>query len=210
MEWRLEDVERASLRNPNTFFIPSLKERQKQKKGDLVRLHFLLEQSAEDGPRAERMWVEVTGKKRWSQTYTGILTNQPVSIKSLQIGDILEFEPRHIARILIPKDDPRWLDIGEQMALVSNKCLEEGGCVRWLYRETPDREDDSGWRLFEGTESDAYSSQASNISVVNLYALLDKDPSLITPLKGAFGTAFERENRNSPWIEIKDWNGSSD
>ncbi|MFD2332581.1 DUF2185 domain-containing protein [Cohnella sp. GCM10020058] len=210
MEWSLEDVEQTNLLNPNTFFIPSLKERQKQKKGDFVRLHFVLEHPAEDEPRAERMWVEVTGKKRWGQTYTGILTNQPVYIKSLQIGDQIEFEPKHIARVIIPKDDPRWLDIGEQMALVSNKCLEEGGCVRWLYRETPDREDDSGWRLFEGTESDAYSSQASNISVVNLYALLDKDPSLITPLKGAFGTAFERENTNSPWIEIKDWNGSSD
>ncbi|SFA75647.1 hypothetical protein SAMN05216312_101307 [Cohnella sp. OV330] len=207
MEWSLEDVEQTSLRYPSTFFIPSQNERKKQKKGDWVRLHFVLEHPSEDGPRAERMWVEVTEKKRWSQKYIGILTNQPVYISSLQIGDIIEFEPKHIARILIPKDDPRWLDIGEKMALVSNKCLEKGNCVRWLYRETPDREDDSGWRLFEGTESDDYSSHASNISLVNIHSLLDKDPSLLMPLKGAIGTAFERENAKSRWIEVKDWNG---
>lgn len=207
MEWNLEDVEKTSLLNPNTFFIPSQKERQKQKKGDLVRLHFVLKHPPEDGPRAERMWVEITEKKLFSQKYIGILTNQPIYIKSLHAGDKIEFEPKHIARIIIPKDDPRWLDIGEKMALVSKKCMEEGGCVRWLYRETPDREEDSGWRLFEGTESDEYNSDSSNIRVVNIYSLLDKDPSLITPLRGVFGTAFERENIKSRWIEINDWMG---
>ncbi|MFC3800942.1 DUF2185 domain-containing protein [Cohnella sp. GCM10012308] len=85
--------------------------------------------------------------------------------------------------------------------------MEEGGSVRWLYREKPDREEDSGWRLFEGTENDEYNSHASNISIVNVYALLDKDPSLITPLRGEFGTAFEREDINRPWTQINDWDG---
>ncbi|MBP3965025.1 immunity protein Imm33 domain-containing protein [Paenibacillus lignilyticus] len=85
--------------------------------------------------------------------------------------------------------------------------MEEGGCVRWLYREAPDQEEDSGCRLFEGTETDEYNSDSSNISIVNIYSLLDKDPSLVTPLRGAFGTAFERENIKSRWIEVKDWMG---
>ena len=40
--WKLEDVESVNKENPNTFFIPSLEERSSQKKGDLVRLHFLI------------------------------------------------------------------------------------------------------------------------------------------------------------------------
>ncbi|KRE61932.1 immunity protein Imm33 domain-containing protein [Paenibacillus sp. Soil750] len=207
MEWSLEDVEKTKLLNPNTFFIPSQKDRQKQKKGDLVRLHFILNHPSENDPRAERMWVEITEKKLFSHKYIGILTNQPTYINSLHAGDKIEFEPKHIARIIIPKGDPRWLDSGEKMALVSNKCLEEGACVRWLYRETPDQEEDSGWRLFEGTETDEYNSESSNIRIVNIYSLLDKDPSLITPLRGAPGTAFERENIYSRWIEVKDWMG---
>ncbi|MBP3965026.1 DUF2314 domain-containing protein [Paenibacillus lignilyticus] len=119
MEWSLEDVEKTSLLNPNTFFIPSQKERKKQKSGDLVRLRFVLSHPSEDGPRAERMWVEITEKKLFSQKYKGILTNQPIYINSLHVGDKIEFQPKHIARIIIPKGDPCWLDIGEKMALVS-------------------------------------------------------------------------------------------
>lgn len=207
MEWSLEDVEKTSQSNPNTFFIPSKKERHNQRKGDLVRLHFVLNHPSEEGPRAERMWVEITGKKLFNQKYIGILTNQPIYINSLNAGDKIEFEPRHIARTLIPKDDPRWLDIGEKVALVSNKCMEEGGCVRWLYREIPDREEDSGWRMFEGTESEEYNNDSTNIRAVIIYFLLDKDPSLITPLKSAIGTAYERENIKGRWIEVKDWIG---
>lgn len=151
------------------------------------------------------MWVEITEKKLFSHKYIGILTNQPTYINSLHAGDKIDFEPKHIGRIIIPKGDQRWLDSGEKMALVSNKCLEESACDRWLYRETPDREEDSGWRLFEGTETDKYNSDSSNIRIVNIYSLLDKDPSLITPLRGAPGTAFERENINSRWIRQDRW-----
>src|SRR5690242_11880901 len=132
MEWMLEDVERANELSPNSFFIPSLKERKEQKKGDLVRLHFIIINPEEESPRAERMWVEITGKKLLSNKYVGILTNQPEYLKTLNAGNTIEFEARHIARTIIKKSNPFWLEIGEKMAVVSKKCLEEGNIIRWM------------------------------------------------------------------------------
>ena len=54
-----------------SFFIPSLNERQEQKKGDLVRLHFILNNPSESSPRAEKMWVEIAEKKLFSKKYIG-------------------------------------------------------------------------------------------------------------------------------------------
>ncbi|HBZ09551.1 MAG TPA: DUF2185 domain-containing protein [Bacillus bacterium] len=160
MEWSLEDIEKASQIN-SSFYIPTLKERKSQKKGDLVRLHFLITSPSEDSPRAERMWVEITDKKFLGNKFVGVLTNQPVYINSLNAGDIIEFEPKHIARIMIKRNDPRRLEIGEKVALVSKKCLEKDGVVRWMYREQPEGEEDSGWRLFNGDESEDYNSNTT-------------------------------------------------
>lgn len=206
MEWMLENVEKANQLYPNSFFIPSLKERKGQKKGDLVRLHFIINNPGEEKPRAERMWVEIKDKKLLSKKYIGILTNQPVFIKTLNQGDMIEFEPRHVARTIIKESNPLWLEIGEQMALVSKKCLEDRNIIRWMYKEIGDREEDSGWRIFAGDEDEEYNNDSRNIAIVNIYFLLDKDPTLLIPFKSKVGSAFERENIKTPWIEIMDWN----
>jgi hypothetical protein len=204
-DWKLEDVEVANRVNPNGFFIPSLNERKSQKKGDMVRLHFMLSDPKEDEPRAERIWVEIIETKLFAKKYVGILTNKPAYIKSLSVGDRIEFEVRHIAQTIIKKNDPRWIDSGEKMALVSKMCMENGNIIRFLYREEPDNEQDSGWRMFTGLESDEYNSDSKNISLLNIYYLLDKDPTLLKPLKGDYGSAYERNEKDKPWRKVEDW-----
>lgn len=206
IEWTLEDVEVANKVNPNNFFIPSLNERKSQKKGDLVRLHFILVNPKDDEPRAERMWVEITETKLFSRKYVGVLTNQPAYIKTLNIGDTIEFEARHIAQTIIKKDDSHWIDSSEKMALVSKMCMESGNTIRFLYREKADREQDSGWRMFTGLESDEYNNDSSNIRIVNVGYLIEKDPTLLEPLKGGFGSVYERDKKNKPWRKVEDWN----
>lgn len=202
---QLEDVEKIAREYPDSFFIPPEAERRSQKIGGLVRLHFLLEEPGEDEPRAERMWVEVTRECDASQPYEGTLTNEPAFIEDLQAGDQVTFEPCHIARTLIGKDDPRWVDSLELKALVSAMCLEEDECVRFLYREEPDREEDSGWRMFSGHETDEYNDDPDNIAVVDIGWMLDKDPSLLEPLKQGTGAVFERDEKDSPWQPVTDW-----
>jgi len=202
---RLENVEQTAKAHPDTFFISPLEERRSQKVGDSVRLHFFLRDPAGDEPRAERMWVTVTRKLGLLKPYKGELENQPVYIDDLQRGDEVTFKPRHIARTIIKKDDPRWIDSAELKALVSAMCLEGGECVRFLYREEPDREEDSGWRMFSGHEPDDYINDPDNIGVVDVGWMLDRDPSLLQPLKEGVGAVFEREDQGAEWQLVTDW-----
>ncbi|ANY69090.1 hypothetical protein BBD42_23350 [Paenibacillus sp. BIHB 4019] len=201
MEWTLEDVEQTSKLYPDSFFIPSAKERRSQEAGRRVRLHFTLANPGENEPRAERMWVEVTGFNQATEQYTGVLTNQPVYLKTLKLGDSLVFEPQHIARTILREGDERWLADGEKMALVSRRCLEQGDAVCWMYREAGDNEHDSGWRLFAGDEEDSYIN-ADNIFRVQVYEMVDRDASLLMPFKGELGSAFERQGQNAAWVEV--------
>jgi uncharacterized protein YegJ (DUF2314 family) len=202
--WVLENVEVAAKEKPDTFFIPDREEREGQAIGDEVRLHFLIMDSPAKH-RAERMWVEITEVTGSSLKYRGILTNEPSCIADLSIGDEIEFGVEHIAQTIIKEGSPYWIDSGEQAAFVSKLCLEPGGVIKFLYREGADGEEDSGWRMFSGQEDDEYANTPSNIRIINVGYLLDIDPSLLVPLKGKIGEAFERVDAASPWQQILDW-----
>jgi hypothetical protein len=73
-------------------------------------LHFLLKEPKEDELRVERMWVEIIKQKSLLGKYTGVLTNQPKLIIDLNAGDEIEFYPKHFARVIVEKDDPKWID----------------------------------------------------------------------------------------------------
>lgn len=201
-EWELENVEEAHAQNPDSFFIPGIEERLALKPNTLVRLHFLVLGEAPDRPRAERMWVEINERSADGRKYVGLLTNQPRYISSLNRGDSIEFAPKHVARVLIERDDPRWSDIYEKKALVSLAALAEGAVVRWLYRETPDRQEDSGWRMFSGNETDEYANDAKNLTFCNVGWLVDRDPSLGRIIQADIGSALERGGPEDEWREV--------
>ena len=203
--WELEDVEKTAEKYPESFFIPSISERNGQKRGAEVRLHFTIRNSKSNEPRAERMWVEVIEIESTRGNYKGKLINQPVYIKDLNFGDEITFSSSNIARTVIKRGDPEWIDSTEKKAFVSNLCLTEGGIIRFMYREKPDRKDDSGWRMFSGLEDDEYANNPKNIKLINVGFLLDKDPTLLKPLKGGVGSVFERNDIESSWKIVEDW-----
>jgi hypothetical protein len=204
-DWELENVEVAQAENPDSFFIPSEVERNCQKAGDLVRLHFLLSNRGPGLPRAERMWVEVTRPTADACHYEGVLTNQPGYLQGIKKGDTVQFGSQHIARIRVRRDDPRWLDCGEQIALVSRMIFDKGEMVRFAYREEPNNEEDSGWRLFAGKETDDYANQTQNTRKCNVYWLLDFDSTLLPILRNGVGSVFERADKTMSWETITDW-----
>ena len=205
--WYLEDVVAAAWANPDAFFIPSEQKRHACQMGDLVRLHFVLKDPGADQPRAERMWVEVSERteKGGACRYQGVLDNQPAYIGDLDAGATIDFEPKHIARTLLRPDDPDYLPVGEQKAIVSALVLEAGRRACWAYREQPDRPEDSGWRLFHGDESDAYLSDADNIRLCDVYWLVDRDATLFQIFRAEIGCAFERAEEGGDWRAVEDW-----
>lgn len=206
----LEDVERAVALYPETFFIPGMTERESQKVGDSVRLHFLLQDVGPNEPRAERIWVTITRVEGAHGTYRGTLQTAPIFFREMKIGDEVAFEPRHIARTIVKEGDLRWIDSSELRTLVSNMCLDKGNGVRFLYREAPDRSQDSGWRMFSGNEPEGYLDNPANIRLMNVGFMLDRDPTLLEPLKAGTGAVFERESLGDVWQKVTDWKPTGD
>lgn len=203
-DWHLEDVEEAA-RKSQTFFIPPLAERSALRPGQLVRLHFVLKVCAPDGLRAERMWVEIESVDE-EGSYRGYLTNKPTAIESLRPGDLIRFSPRHIAQAFIAKNDPRWNPNMELSAFVSESVFEE--CCRWVYHEHPDRKEDSGWRLFSGTETVAQLEDPARVRLCNVAWLCDFDPTLREVLRTTADAAFERNSSADSWTQVTDWTPS--
>jgi uncharacterized protein YegJ (DUF2314 family) len=63
-----------------------------QQVGEYVKLCF-----EEDCIPGERMWVQIT--ERAGDDFKGVLHNQPFELKTVQHGDAVIFEARHIYQI---------------------------------------------------------------------------------------------------------------
>jgi hypothetical protein len=90
-------------------------------------------------------------------------------------------------------------------ALVSKKIVDEGQPVRFMYRQAPDRETDSGWRMFSGLESDAYSNNAKNIAIVPLNVFGERDKRVDRLLDAPIGSVFERRDPEAEFEPVIDW-----
>jgi hypothetical protein len=166
----LDDAEQRHAENPRSFFIPDRAEREAVPVGAPARLLFRLTTPPPDGPAAERMWVRVTARD--GAGYVGVLTNRPVAIRDVGEGDEVRFGPEHVIGLV-----EQW-PLGERKALVSRR--SHTGDVRpgYLYREAPDNDQDSGWRLFVGDETEAETADPDNILVQALGFLVDRWPEL--------------------------------
>lgn len=91
------------------------------------------------------------------------------------------------------RSDERWSGEFARFAFVSARVARDGTPIGWLYREAPDGDQDSGWRIFAGDESDEYNDDPANIAVLPLRDLLGQDQQLEAILRTAAPVAFERD-----------------
>lgn len=77
--------------------------------------------------------------------------------------------------------------------------------VRFMYREQPDNESDSGWRFFSGFESDEYVNNPDNIGLYDINTIVAIDSDVVPLLKSPIGSAFEREVATQPFVKSKDF-----
>ncbi|CAZ98552.1 DUF2185 domain-containing protein [Zobellia galactanivorans] len=89
--------------------------------------------------------------------------------------------------------------------ICSKMIVEEHYKPLFIFREKPFNENDSGWRLFSGFESDEYSDNSDNFGIYDPKTILKIDNSISTLLlyKG-IGTVWEREPDNE-WKEVFDY-----
>src|SRR6187549_913362 len=72
----------------------------------------------------------------------------------------------------------------------------DGLKVGYMYREAPINVHDSGWRFFSGEESEVYVHDSENSCFYTVNTIANYDPSILSYLNSAIGTAFEKKG----WI----------
>lgn len=83
---------------------------------------------------------------------------------------------------------------GPDGCLATNRITVDGAKVGYMYREQTDgRYPDSGWRFFEGTETDTYLDDADNTHIYRLNTICNFDPDIIPFLNAPYGTAYTRD-----------------
>lgn len=86
--------------------------------------------------------------------------------------------------------------------LISNKILDENYLPKWMYREIPDNEGDSGWRIFSGEETDEYLENPHNFSFVSSDQLIAIDGNIMSNLLAPPGFSFERRAGSDEWYIV--------
>lgn len=93
-----------------------------------------------------------------------------------------------------------WFGDLSKMALASATVAHERHPVRWMYREAPDNDADSGWRVFSGDETQAYLDNSANAVLVPLRELIEADPALEPFLRTPAPIAYERASPEDPFL----------
>lgn len=188
--WQLTDAAVIAAANPYTFYKPSSEAIALLRVGNLVKLIFAFESDDPKSPSAERMWVLI--ERVDSNRFFGKLDNDPRYIEDLKCGDNVEFEDRHVIQTDIDDPIPDPTKPYRPRCFVSHRVLNEGVRVGYLYRESPDSDNDSGWRMMAGDEPDEYLGDSDNLSFVSLGAVLRVDSSIVGLLDTPAPCAFTR------------------
>ena len=91
-------------------------------------------------------------------------------------------------------------------AIASYLVAKERKKVRFMYRETPDNEHDSGWRFFSGDEDQEFADQPSNFAIYALSTIAEIDPEIVPLLSSPPPCAFERGQDGQPFSEARGFN----
>jgi hypothetical protein len=89
--------------------------------------------------------------------------------------------------------------------MVSKMISEEGVQPGFMYREKITRDEDSGWRIFSGLESQEYLDDPENVGIYDPATILEIDPSIAELLLTGVGSVYERETESAGWNKVKDF-----
>lgn len=198
--WSLVDAQKIAEEFPYTFYKPSSQLVSQLKPGNQVKLIFEFRSDDPDAPSAERMWVDI--EEVSDDGFYGLLDNDPAYIEDLKYKDPIHFNDIHIIDSDLDDPVPSITEKYVKRCFVTNNILYQGEKVGYLYREDPDTDDDSGWRMNTGTETDEYMDNTDNISYVSLGAVLREDDSIVHLLERESGSAFARDD-NGDFIELE-------
>lgn len=94
---------------------------------------------------------------------------------------------------VIDPEEVRAIATGFGACVVTDRVTVEGLPVRFMYREEPGFEGDSGWRFCSGMDEDeAYMTDPDNLEVLDVNVVANLDESIVRYLIAPVGSAFEK------------------
>lgn len=94
--------------------------------------------------------------------------------------------------------------------MVSKMVVDEQIKPQFMYREKRMSQEDSGWRIFTGFESEEYIDDPSNIGIYNPSTILKIDPSIVDILLKGIGSVYEKAEDGTEWYKVSDFEMEDD
>lgn len=88
--------------------------------------------------------------------------------------------------------------------VVSNKITLDGLPVGFMYRDYPEENMDSGWRILSGTESEDYLDNPSNSGIFDLNTVANIDRAIIPYIEMKVGTQLERKAGSVEFVILEE------
>lgn len=76
--------------------------------------------------------------------------------------------------------------------IATDKITVDGEPVRFMFRDSPENDMDSGWQFFSGTEDQAYIDDPENSGVYDVNTIANYDRAIIPYIQFPVGTDLER------------------
>jgi hypothetical protein len=87
--------------------------------------------------------------------------------------------------------------------IASAQVIHGGYPIGYLYRETPDNPNDSGWRVFSGLETQAYADDPANFAQYNASTVVELHPDIRPLLGHDFPIARERVADTEEFVVVE-------
>lgn len=172
IEYILDDAAWQNQKDARHFLVPTKEEIQSLRIGDSVRMTFIPKDDTFGCP-ADKMWVKIT--EIADDHYLGELQNQPQYLRRTDFGETVEFKKENISEVFF-KGEVK-VDL-HHYAIITKKALENKEINCAAKTDEKVAEQDSGWQLFYGDESEEYLSDSDNITIICLDDVLAFEPQL--------------------------------
>jgi hypothetical protein len=87
---------------------------------------------------------------------------------------------------------------------ITDRVTVDGLKIGYMYREVPDRPEDSGWRFFSGDESEDYINDPSHTGIYDLNTAANYDPDVVPYLDTRPPCAFEKVAEGHEYERVED------
>lgn len=115
-----------------------------------------------------------------------------------------------VKKFKLAAEEIRPLATGQGGCIATDMITVEGYPVRFMYREEPDNDVDSGWRFMSGYESQEYMDDPNNHAAYDVNTIANYDPTIIPFLSAPVGSVFEKTPQSERFVEVTDWEPTSE